>query len=279
MLEELVFKDIPFLQEVIVRSAAESLGSDSAGRNGINIELELVKSFNRAAKNKHDFRLATQRQIQELIAKREEVCLVGKRVRTKDLLEAFKQEQRFDAVDLFLFQRTGEQIDIFDWASLKTAQFIKPKKKQLESVGSYITLFNDPQGEIANYFLERETTIDPENQICKVFTLVIFRDSLGLAESFSVFKTETSPKTLKKTFPCFVDKKRLSESLENTEGDLTFVDRLEKTGKKATSFDRGVKVRYSTMLREPEGFKTLVRTCAIDSRKIEKLYLEIYSLE
>lgn len=279
-LEGRVFSDLSLLCGVVETSAAESLGSDSAGRNGINIELELVKQFNQRAQNQgEDLRLLTQRQMQELLQRHSSVYLEGERCVSVDLLEAFKSEQRFEAVDLFLLRRNHDELEILDWASLKTAQFHSPKRKSVEEHGSFITLFNDPQGELANYFMSRESTVEVESEICKVFTLVIFRDSSGLAENFSVFKTQVSPSSLLRAFPVFVGAKKLSESVENESGDLTFVDRLERTGKKATSFDRGVKIRYSTMLREPEGFRTLVKLMNVDTERIQGLYRELYSLE
>lgn len=282
-----IFSNRELLREVVETSAAESLGSDSAGRNGVNVELQLVKSFNALAEREgFSERLLTQRQLQEL-ANRDilNVMLDGSIIGGAELQRAVESEQRFEAVDLFLVRRDVEQDNnllILEWASLKTAQLKTPKRKTVNEVGSYLTLFNDPEGEIANYFMGRGHNTCPEKQICQVYAIVIFRDERGVASNFTVINADLSPSQILEQFPHkLAGKNGLSRKKEisgQAYDEVRFVDRQAVTNKKATSFNRGVKMRFSTLMREPEGVTVLLRNESVETKEICLRYQELYGL-
>lgn len=280
-----IFSDTALLERVLTLSAADSLGSDSAGRNGVNVELQLVKSFNgEQRRTGGKYLLLTQRQLYvELSQQRfDAFTLRGEAVKPDELFEDIKREQRFEAVDLFLVKvsEACETLDIVDWASLKTAQLKCPKTKRYKKAGGMITLYNDPQGELANYFMGQNSIVDPQGDICDVYTIVCFRGCDGLPRRFSVLKAAYTPQKLVETFPhsSGASNSRTAFSGQDRPADLTFVDRNAVSTKKATSFNRGVKVRLSTMFEGVEGFEVLAAGQPLDHERILSAYNELYGL-
>jgi hypothetical protein len=263
MLEELVFSDTELLKEVFELSQAEALASDIDGRNGANIELQLVKSFNRRAAGGSV--LVTQRQLQKYLQGSESAVEVqGSTIAPGNFLNMIKTHQNFEAVDLFLVRFKGMVVEILDWASLKTCQ-VKRKARSTStcSDGEWITIYNDPQGEIANCLLNRPSTMNFDDDICKVFNLVIIRNADGLAANFCVIKSEFTPRCLKALYE---------------RDPFKFVDRSKRSEGKSTSYNRGVKVKFGSVKSHAEGFTMLVEDGAVDPGSILERYREIYSL-